>query len=631
VERGGTLDAAGAAAVMASDAMIAKNPETLISTDTDNSNQELPDPSQTALRISPAGSRFAHARKAAQTPELLNPSKPICKLLLMIALCCVAAQAQVDQHASAKALFDQERWSELVALLEHAPRESAELNYFYGVALAHLERWRDSRQAFLVGQRLAPQDKRFPEELAGVAFKEKKFREAKHYLRGALRLDPKDAYAADFLATIYFLEGNLEAAVKYWNRANKPEIAEVRNEPALRTRPALLDHAIAFSPASVLTLDQLLTSEARLRMLGIFPNYRFDVAARGDEKFDVVLRTTELNGFGASKWEALLRTFGGIFYQEITPEYYNARRSATNLVTMLRWDPDKRRAYAWLSGPLGSDPRWRYRIGTELRNENWAVQTSFTGPSAILGALNLRREAVTAEISRLVGARLKWSTGVEISHRDYRSVFAGTGLTTELLSAGTQLKQTAQVNYQLWNSAEHRLKLSTGASSQAGRIWAQPRQSFEKLQGLLEVHWLSRARGDDYETRWLVHAGKTFGQLPFDELYMLGMDRDNDLWLRGRIGTRHGQKGSAPLGRNYFLSNWEAEKTVYSNGLLAIKLGPVFDAGKITDPSSALGSREWLFDVGAQARLRVLGVGVVLSYGKDLRTGNNAFFSTLAH
>jgi tetratricopeptide (TPR) repeat protein len=562
---------------------------------------------------------------------LLKPPKLKCKLLVAIAaLCCLQAQAQPDQSANAKTLFARERWPELVALLEHAPRQSADLNYYYGVALAHVERWQDSRQALLAGQRLAPRDKRFPEELAGVAFKEKQFGQAKAYLRGALQLDPKDAYATDFLATIYFLEGNIEAAVKYWNRASKPEIAEVSNEPALRTRPALLDHAIAFSAASVLTVDQLLISEERLRMLQVLPNYRFDLVARNDEKFDVILRATELNGFGASKLEALLRTFGGVFFQEITPEYYNARGSATNLVSMVRWDPDKRRAYIWLSGPFGTNPRWRYRIGTDLRDENWDVQTSFAGPTAVLGSLNLRREAVTAEISRLVGARLKWSTGLEISHRDYRNVLAGTAFTPQLLPAGYQLKQTAQLTYDLWRLPEHRLEVSTAASSQAGRIWAQPEHAFEKLQALLEVHWMPQPRGDDYANKWLFRAGKSFGQLPFDELYMLGMERDSDLWLHGHVGTRHGRKGSAPLGRDYFLLNWESDKNLYSNGLLTIKLGPVFDAGKITDSSSALGSHQWLFDIGAQAKLHVLGIGVVFSYGKDLRSGNNAFFSTLA-
>ena len=42
-------------------------------------------------------------------------------------------------------------------------------------------------------------------------------------------------------------------------------------EPALRMRPAVLDHAFAFAPASTLTLDELLASNVRLRGLEIFP------------------------------------------------------------------------------------------------------------------------------------------------------------------------------------------------------------------------------------------------------------------------------------------------------------------------------------------------------------------------
>jgi hypothetical protein len=570
-------------------------------------------------------------------------SRPILNIFLLLAaaLCCLPAHAQMalsstaprpEQSSKAKTLFDQENWPELARLLEGVPRKFADLDYYYGIALAHLERWEESRQALLAGERLAPRDKRFPLELAGVAFKQKKIGKAKLYLSRARRLDPRDAYASDFLGTIYFLEGNLEAAVKHWNRAGKPEVAEVRSEPALRVRPALLDHAFAFSPAETLTLDQLLASEARLRMLEIFSGSRLDLDARSDGKFDAVFHASERNGFGSTRWEALLRAFGGIFFQEVTPEYYNARRSAINIVSLLRVDPDKRRAYAWLSGPLGGDLKWRYRVGADLRNENWTVQTSAAGPGALLGALNLRRESVTAEIRRLVGARVSWSAGVELSHRDYRSVFPGTALTASLLSQGYQVKETAQLNSGLWRSPERRFRISGGVNSQAGRIWSQPGESFEKLQGSLEVHWFPRSRGNDYETAWRMRAGKTFGQAPFDELFMLGVERDNDLWLRGHTGTRHGRKGSAPLGRDYFVFNWDTEKNIYSNGLITLRTGPLFDIGKIAGPaSSPLGAQKWLFDAGAQATLRVLGVGVVFSYGKDLRSGNNAFFATVAH
>ena len=123
-----------------------------------------------------------------------------------------------------------------------------------------------------------------------------------------------------------------------------------------------------------------------------------------------------------------------------------------------------------------------------------------------------------------------------------------------------------------------------------------------------------------------VRAGWTFGQSPFDELFILGVERDNDLWLRAHVGTRDGRKGNAPMGRSYFLSNWEFDKNVYRNSFISLRLGSLLDIGKITDSSVGLGSRKWLWDLGAEAKVRVLGQSVAFSYGKDLRSGNNAFY-----
>jgi hypothetical protein len=182
------------------------------------------------------------------------------------------------------------------------------------------------------------------------------------------------------------------------------------------------------------------------------------------------------------------------------------------------------------------------------------------------------------------------------------------------------------VEANLWQAPERRFTVLAGASSQAARLWSQKGESFEKLQALLSWHWFPRAEGDDYEAQHQVRVGKTFGTAPFDELFMLGLERDSDLWMRGHVGTRDGRKGSAPLGRNYFLSNWEADKKVYGNVLLNVKLGLFLDTGKITDSLPQLGSREWLWDTGVQVKLHAFGVGDAFSYGRDLRSGNNAFY-----
>jgi tetratricopeptide (TPR) repeat protein len=529
----------------------------------------------------------------------------------------------------ARQLFAEQRWMEVVGLAQSVSLPSSELDFYYGAALAQLGRWSDAQRAFAAGARLQPGDKRFPLELAGVAFKQRRYPLAVRYLRRALHLDPTDSYGNDFLGTVYFLQGNVEAALKYWNRVGKPQIAEVRSQPTPLVNAALLDRSMAFTPASVLRLPDLLTTEVRVRGLEIFPRYQFDLPARNDGKFDILFRNRERDGWGQGKLEKLFLLLRGLPFQSVTPEVYNLRDQAINFVSMYRWDAQKRRVLAQLSGPFKANPKFHYRLMADLRGENWDIRKSFQGPAPVLGSFNLRREAVGADFASMESGRWRWSAGAEVSHRDFRTVAPGTVLTPSLLAKGYQLKQLTQVDAELWRLPERRLTLDGVASSQVGRIWSQPSHSFEKLQGSLRFHWFPQSQGDDYEMQHRIRAGKTFGDVPFDELFILGLERDNDLEMRAHIGTRDGRKGSAPLGRDYFLSNWEADKNVYRNGIFTVKLGPFLDTGKITDASAGLGPQTWLWDSGAQAKVRVFGIGVTFSYGKDLRSGNNAFYVSM--
>jgi tetratricopeptide (TPR) repeat protein len=526
-------------------------------------------------------------------------------------------------------LSNQQRWQEIVTLVEAVPHPSAELDFYYGTALARLARWDDAQRAFLAGAQLQPGDKRFPLELAGVAFKKKRYPLAVSYLRRALRLEPSDSYGNDFLGTVYFLQGNTEAALKYWNRAAKPNIAEVRSQPTPEVKAALLDRALAFSPAGTLRLSDWLTTNIRVRGLEIFPRYQFDLQARSDGKYDVLFRNRERDGWGQGKLERLFLLLRGLPFQSVTPEFYNLRGQAINIISMYRWDAQKRRITAQLSGPFQANPKFRYRLMTDLRGENWDIRKSFQGAAPLLGSFNLRREAIKADFAAMKSGCWQWSAGAELSHRDFRSVIPGTALTPGLLAKGYQLKQITQLDGSLRRLPERRLTLDGVASSEVGRLWSQPSQSFEKLQGSLRFHWFPQSQGDDYEIQQQIRAGKTFGDVPFDELFILGLERDNDLEMRAHIGTRDGRKGSAPLGRNYFLSNWDADKNIYRNGIFTVKLGPFLDTGKITDPSSGLGSQKWLWDLGGQAKVSIFGVGVAFAYGKDLRSGNNAFYVSM--
>jgi hypothetical protein len=556
-----------------------------------------------------------------------------------ILLTCLATPAQEvplqppsDQNL--QQLAAGQHWNQIVLLLQPVTQRSAGMNFYYGEALAQLGRFTEAQNAFETGRRLAPADPRFPVELAGIAFKQKNYPQTIRRLRQSLRLTPGDDYANNFLGAAYFLEGNLEASLKYWNHVSRPEIVNVREDPQPRISPALLDSAFAFSPAATLTLPQFLNSDARIRALGVFPQYQLDLSARTDGVFDVSFRNQEKNGFGNSKLESLFLFFQGLPFQEVNPGYNNLHRQAINFDSMFRWDAQKRRVFAQLSGPFEHRAMYRWNLTTDLRNENWAIRNGFTGPAPVLASFNMRHEMAAFGLASFAD-RFAWAAGAELSHRNFRGVVPATAassslspiLTPQMLASGYQLKQQAQISSTFWRVPERRFAVSASAGSDAARLWSH--ESFDKLTGSIGWHWLPQVKGDDYETSQQLRAGYTLGQVPFDELFILGLERDNNLPLRAHIGTRDGRKGSAPLGREYLLENWETSKNVYGNGIVKLQMGPFFDIGKIADPGAALGSRQWLFDTGAQVKLRVFGVGLVLSYGKDLRTGNNAFYLSM--
>ena len=211
---------------------------------------------------------------------------------LLLACCFAHGQIQAPEQAP-KPLA--------VASTASVEPLSADARIDYAIGLARAGRTQEARESLLAGCKLFPSDKRFPTELAGLAFKETKYLAAAHWLSRAAAIDREDTYVRDFLGTVYFLMNNQEAALKHWNRVEKPYI-ETATKPDVRLDPVLLDRAIAYSQAEVLTLDELLTTRARLRNLAIFPIQTFDLAARPDGKFDLALHVKERHGWGANKW-----------------------------------------------------------------------------------------------------------------------------------------------------------------------------------------------------------------------------------------------------------------------------------------------------------------------------------------
>jgi tetratricopeptide (TPR) repeat protein len=554
-------------------------------------------------------------------------------ILLMACACALAeSDSAEDKIRTVKALYDGKQWEEVISATEAAPDSPGDFGLYRGLALAHLERWSEAQKALEAGLEHNPGDTRLITELAGLAYHEKKFKEAKSHLRHALKSQPADEYVNDLLASNYFLEGNLEAALEYWNRVRKPQLSDLSFEPKPALKPILLDRAFAFRRGSIWTREDFLTTKAHLEGLDVFQVPRFDLEANDDGTFQLVFRGTEKPGWLDSPWVAAAGLASGLPYETVYAEFPSMNRNGLQWNSWYRWDDQKRRVASELAAPLKDNPAWRYRLELDWRDENWNLTNTLARNSPEAAAVNLEKVTARAKIESIVSGRWSWSTGVDYSYREMRNPLGLPTAAAALFTGGSNIGVQGRVQRALIRHAERRFTMDARAEGELGTFFAAPLGRYSRLSVEMDSRWLPRASGDDYETRVRLRAGRTFGDVPFDELYVLGFDRDTDLWMRGHPGLNGGQKGEAPLGSGYALVNGEFDKIVYKAPFVSFRVGPFLDTGKAYGSSGYFGSQVWMWDSGAQLKIKLLGsFEFVLGYGRDLRTGRNSFFTTVLH
>jgi hypothetical protein len=256
-----------------------------------------------------------------------------------------------------------------------------------------------------------------------------------------------------------------------------------------------------------------------------------------------------------------------------------------------------------LSSPLHRSSNITYRLQADVRNENWLFEND---------TFNLRRSEVSAELRSILHGGWIWTSGVNVAHRAFSNSFVG----------GNSASYRTALNRTIVRIPEKRLTIESSLSTQVGKLFSSPSERFLKLQADLSLNWIPFSRHhDDYKTTVRLRSGESFGQLPFDELFILGLDRDSDLRLRAHPALQSGQKGSAPMGRGFVLFNSEMSKRIYSNGLIRFEAGPFLDSARIASQPQVF------VDAGVQLRVSVLsGLTLGVSFGRDLRAGRHAIF-----
>ncbi|MBL8209954.1 MAG: tetratricopeptide repeat protein [Bryobacterales bacterium] len=496
-----------------------------------------------------------------------------------------------------------------------------------GRELARQGRLEEAEATLRQGRTQHPNDARFALELAGVRYLRKDLTGARQSLHAALRLEPQNAYGNEFLGSLYLMDGNLPAALRYWNRMGQPVVGAVLFVPALPLDPVMLARLPGVSAGQVLTEDRLARTAASLRSLGISADSRFRLDARADRRYNFTIQTEPLERTGGRWWWQALPYLRSLPYEAVNVDFFNIGKKATHFTSLWRWDAEKRRIASELSGQASGTIR--YRLALDARDERWDLRRTYNGEAAALDGVELRSVAGGGEAIVPLGVTTRWTSGLFVSGRQYRNIGNEAGAWS---SGGwlAEMRNRLEGRVAFW--PEQRLRVDGWASLRSGRFLSGAGgKRFVSPSGGLQAQWFPQARGERYEVNLQTRAGGAYGRVPLDEMFLLGMERDNPLWLRGHVGTRSGRKGNAPLGSQFFLVNADVQRELWRVLFLRVQAGPFFDVGATRDPGGSFGSRGLIYDTGLQVTLHTMrGIRISAVYGRDLRNGRPAIYTAVS-
>jgi tetratricopeptide (TPR) repeat protein len=156
---------------------------------------------------------------------------PIILLLMLAMTGTLLAQNSPPDTPEARARAAMDRGDYLLAIpilleaLSLRPSPDTYLNL--GTAYRHSRDWQKAEDILEEATERYPEDPRISIELANAYLGAGDVDSAREALQRALRIDPTNVAAADLIAAVELSEGEVQTALRYWNRSGNPIVNEV--------------------------------------------------------------------------------------------------------------------------------------------------------------------------------------------------------------------------------------------------------------------------------------------------------------------------------------------------------------------------------------------------------------------
>jgi tetratricopeptide (TPR) repeat protein len=543
-------------------------------------------------------------------------------LALIFLIHAAVALAQVDE---ARQAIDRGELVRAVNILSAAlaDRPSPDAYLYLGIAYRRMKEYQKAQDVLEEGARRYQDDSRFHIELADMFLENNDIESSKSELRRALAVDPNNNYASDQLATIDMSEGDVQSALRSWNKSGRPFINDILHNYYLSFGSWVVRDAVAFHPAGSLRYSEWKTTEARLLETETFSNVGLEIEPTPvPDQYNAVVRTsTKTNSLSDFLFNLVKGAPASTSYLNI----WNLGNSGVNFKGNYRWDANRRRAEGRIKMPVPIGGLTYLEIGNTWRAERWDLSHTIRAAARQRARFDYKANALHVQVKQIPHYRVELAAGFEYRNR------AAKGDLPELFTDNRNTgKFTAETNLRLADGKyQNRLHLEAFAARPS--IIGNTRFT-GGVAGLNNRMTLSK------DTRtcldWSLKGGTAHGRLPVEDYFVLGLDYGNTTnLLRGHKAADHGKYGRGPMGTDFILLNTDIERHLKTIPLLntlgipffTVKWEFFFDAAKTWDRNRVFQPSKLLLDVGAGLRFETPTHSFNLVYGRSLREGRNVF------
>jgi tetratricopeptide (TPR) repeat protein len=547
--------------------------------------------------------------------------KAISALLLVLTV-SVAAPAQVEEARRAVGRGDN---IQAVNILSDAlaNNPNADIYLELGAVYTRIMEYQRAEDTLKEGTRRYPQDPRFHNQLADLFLENNDREAAKAELRSTLQVDPNNNYASDLLATIDMSEGEVQSALRSWNKGGRPLINDILHNYYLTFGSWVVRDAVAFHPSGVLYYSQWKTTEARLLATDNFTNAGLEIEpTRVPDQYNAVVRTTVKTNklpdiaFDLLKGAPVETTFFNI---------WNIQNSGVNFNSDYRWEVGRRRADGQFKLPIPLAGLLYLEAGDTWRFERWDLANLL--PQYQSEALfDYKSIGPRIHIKAIPHYRLELGAGFEYRNRNPKGTLPVLYVNEHKMGLFTADATLRLVDRRY----ENRLHLESFAARRSIVGDMQFSGGTAELDNRVTFSKDTRTSLD-----WMIKGGTSRGQLPIEEYFMLGLDTYSVNPLRAHTVSDSGHFGTGPMGTDFALVNTTIERRLatvpfFNTGnipFVTVKWQAFFDGAKTWDRSRIFEPGKLLLDTGGGVRFETPTHALNLIYGRSLRDGTNVFFA----